>query len=71
MGVDVVDRGGGAMEVRLYGEGRDLRKRVIIPSFNRDGLAERIEIRSSDWPPYTLRLRLIESEAISPGEVSD
>ncbi|OHE31349.1 MAG: hypothetical protein A3J94_04305 [Syntrophus sp. RIFOXYC2_FULL_54_9] len=71
MGVDVVDRGGGAMEVRLYGEGRDLRKRVVIPSFNRDGLAERIEIRSSDWPPYTLRLRLIESEAISPGEVSD
>ena len=65
--VDVLDRGGGAMEVRLYGEGQDLRKRVVIPSFNRDGLAERIEIRSSVWPSYTLRLRLIEGEAIHAG----
>jgi hypothetical protein len=69
MGVDVLDRGGGAMEVRLYGDGGDLRKRVVISSFNRDGLAERIEIRSSVWPSYTLRLRLIESEAILPDEV--
>ena len=36
---DVLDRGGGAMEVLLYGEGRDPRKRVVISSFNRDGLA--------------------------------
>jgi hypothetical protein len=69
MGVDVLDRGGGTMEVRLYGDGGDLRKRVVISSFNRDGLAERIEIRSSVWPSYTLRLRLIESEAILPDEV--
>lgn len=70
-GVDVLDRGGGAMEVRLYGEGQDLRKRVVIPSFNGDGLAERIEIRSSGWPSYTLHLRLIEGEAISPEELPD
>ncbi len=69
MGIDVLDKGGGAMEVRLYGDGYELRKRVVIPSFNRDGLAERIEIRSSGWPSYTLRLRLIEGEAIPPGGV--
>jgi hypothetical protein len=69
MRVDVLDRGGGAMEVSLYGDGRDLRKRVVIPSFNRDGLAERIEIRSNVWPSYTLRLRLIESEANPPEAV--
>jgi hypothetical protein len=69
--VDVLDRGGGTMEVRLYGDGQDLRKRVVISSFNRDGLAERIEIRSSVWPSYTLRLRLIESEAVPPEEVPD
>lgn len=68
-GVDVLDRGGGAMEVRLYGEGRDLRKKVVISSFNRDGLAERIEIRCSVWPSYTLHLRLIEGEAIPPEDV--
>lgn len=66
MWVDVLDRGGGAMEVRLYGDGGGLRKRVVIPSFNRDGLAERIEIRSGVWPSYTLHLRLIEGEAIPP-----
>jgi len=69
MEVDVLDRGGGAMEVHLYGDGQDLRKRVVIPSFNRDGLAERIEIRSSVWPSYTLHLRLIEGEAIPPGDL--
>jgi hypothetical protein len=67
--VDVLDRGGGAMEVRLYGDGKDLRKRVVISSFNRDGLAERIEIRSGVWPSYTLHLRLIEGEAIPPEEI--
>lgn len=67
--VDVLDKGGGAMEVLLYDEGQALRKRVVISSFNRDGLAERIEIRSSVWPSYTLHLRLIEGEAIPPGEV--
>jgi len=69
--IDVLDRGGGAMEVRLYGDGQELRKRVVIPSFNRDGLAERIEIRSGVLPSYTLRLRLIESEAIPPEELPE
>lgn len=66
--VDVLNKEGGAMEIRLYGEGEELRKRVVIPSFNRDGLAERIEIRSDAWPSYTLHLQLIESEAIAPQE---
>jgi hypothetical protein len=69
--MDFLDRGGGAMEVCLYGDGQDLRKRIVIPSFNNDGLAERIEIRSSDWPSYTLHLKLIEGEAIPPEEVPD
>ncbi|MBM4315267.1 MAG: hypothetical protein FJ122_15305 [Deltaproteobacteria bacterium] len=68
MGVDVMVRGDGATEVRRYGDGGALRKRAVIFSFNRDGLAERIEIRSGVWPPYTLRLKLIESEAIPPEE---
>jgi hypothetical protein len=70
-GVDVLDKGGGAMEVLLYGEGQEPRKRVVIPSFNHDGLAERIEIRSSVWPSYTLHLKLIEGEAIPPEEAPD
>lgn len=62
--VDVSAAASGMIEIRLYGEGGELRKRVTIPSFNHDGLAERIEIRSGVWPPYTLHLRLIESEAL-------
>jgi hypothetical protein len=62
--VDVLERGDGVMEVRLYGEGQGVRKRVVIHPVNRDGLAERIEIRSSVWPSYTLHLKLIEGEAI-------
>jgi hypothetical protein len=30
----------------------------------RPGLAETLEIRGGGWPPYTLRLRLLESEAL-------
>jgi hypothetical protein len=62
--VDITAADSGMMEIRLYGEGRELRKRITIPSFNRDGLAERIEIQREIWPPYTLQLRLIESEAL-------
>ena len=62
--VDVSTVGNGIVEIRLYAEGGGLRKRVTIPSFNRDGLAERIEIRSEAWPSYTLHLRLIEGEAL-------
>ena len=68
MGVDVLVRGDGVTEVLRYGDGGGLRKRAVISSFNRDGLAERIELRSGAWPFYTLRLRLIEGEAIPPGE---
>ena len=66
--VDVSTAGNGSVEIRLYEEGGELRKRVAIPLFNRDGLAERIEIRSAAWPSYTLHLRLIESEAMMPEE---
>lgn len=62
--VDVSAADNGMIEIRLYEEGGELRKRVTIPSFNHDGLAERIEIRKEIWPPYTLHLRLIESEAL-------
>ncbi|MEW6333310.1 MAG: hypothetical protein AB1558_03510 [Thermodesulfobacteriota bacterium] len=65
--VDVLNRADGAVEVRLYGQGDELQKSVLIPSFNRDGLAERIEIRRRLWPSYTLRLRLIEEDAGPPG----
>ena len=64
--MDVSTAGNGTVEIRLYGKGGGLRKRVTIPSFNRDGLAERIEIRSEAWPSYTLHLRLIEGETIAP-----
>ncbi|MBA4421651.1 MAG: hypothetical protein C0390_00970 [Syntrophus sp. (in: bacteria)] len=63
--VDVLNEEGGAIGIRLYGKGGELRKRVIISSFNPDGLAERIEIRSGIWPLYTLHLRLIDFEAIA------
>ncbi|MDP1992797.1 MAG: hypothetical protein Q8K00_17435 [Syntrophales bacterium] len=66
--MDVSTAGNGSVEIRLYEEGGEIRKRVTIPSFNRDGLAERIEIRSGVWPSYTLHLRLIEGEAIKPEE---
>jgi hypothetical protein len=35
----------------------------MAPS-QRPGLADALEIRGSGWPPYTLRLRLLESEAL-------
>jgi hypothetical protein len=63
--VDVLKAGGGAMGIRLYDAGQELRKTVIIPSFNDAGLAEQLEIRSGGGPSYTLRLRLIEGEAIA------
>lgn len=64
--VDVLAAQGGVMEIRLYGAGQELLKRVTIPSLERPGLAEELEIRGSGWPSYTLRLRLLESEAIEP-----
>ncbi len=62
--VDVLKGEGGAVEIRLYGAGQELLKRVKIPFLGRPGLADELEIRGEGWSPYTLRLRLIEAEAI-------
>jgi hypothetical protein len=63
--VDVLKKDrGGAMEIRLYGAGQELLKRVKITTPERPGLADELEIRGIRWPSYTLRLRLLESEAI-------
>ena len=53
----------GAMEVRLYGTGQEVLKRVKMARPQLPGLAETLEIRGG-WPPYTLRLRLLESETL-------
>jgi hypothetical protein len=62
--VDVLKGEGGAAEIRLYGTGQELLKRVKIPFLEKPGLAEELEIRGESWPSYGLRLRLIEAEAI-------
>jgi hypothetical protein len=62
--VDVLKDEGGAREIRLYGTGQELLKRVKILILERRGLADELEIRGEGWPSYTLRLRLIESEAV-------
>jgi hypothetical protein len=63
--VDVLKDEGGVREIRLYGTGQELLKRVKIPILERPGLADELEIRGYGWPSsYTLRLRLIESEEI-------
>jgi hypothetical protein len=61
--VEVVTMENGGMGIRLYGAGQELLKRVKIAVPGRPGLAETLEIRGG-WPPYTLRLRLLESEAL-------
>lgn len=53
----------GDMAIRLYGAGQELLKRVKMVRPEWPGLAETLEIRGG-WPPYTLRLRLLESEAL-------
>ena len=62
--VDVLTAEDGAMEIRLYGAGQELRKKVIIPHLERPGLADELEIRGAGWPSYSLHLRLIEAEAV-------
>ncbi len=62
--VDVLKDEGGAREIRLYGAGQELLKRVKIPFLGRPGLADELEIRGEGWSPYALRLRLIEAEEI-------
>jgi len=64
--VEVMTLRGGDMEIRLYGAGQELLKKVTIAPPQRPGLAETIEIRGV-WPPYTLNLRLLESEALDNG----
>jgi len=62
--VDVLKDKGGVREIRLYGTGQELLKRVKISILERPGLADELEIKGCGWPSYTLRLRLIESEAV-------
>lgn len=65
--VDVIKSEDGAMEIRLYGAGQELRKKVSIPHLERPGLAEELEIRGTAWwPSYGLRMRLIEAEPVGP-----
>jgi hypothetical protein len=62
--VDLLKDEGGVREIRLYGTGQELLKRVKIPFLERPGLADELEIRGCGWPCYALRLRLIEAEEI-------
>lgn len=66
--VEVLTFKDGVMAIRLYGTGQELLKRVKMPSPERPGLADTLEIQSSGWPSYTLRLRLLESEALATTE---
>jgi len=66
--VDVLRPAGDAAEVRLYGTGQGLRKRVRIESWNGSGPAGTLEIESRAWPSYTLRLKLVEQERLETGE---
>jgi len=61
--VEVITLPDGAIEIRLYGTGREVLKRVTMIHPQRPGLADALEIRNG-WPPYTLRLRLLESEVL-------
>ena len=62
--VDVLRTGGDAAEVRLYGTGQGLRKRVRIGAWSGSGPAGTLEIESRAWPPYALHLRLLEQERL-------
>jgi hypothetical protein len=62
--VDVRTAQEGDLEIRLYGTGQELRKKVIIPHPVSHVLAEELEIRGVAWPSYSLHLRLIEAEAV-------
>jgi hypothetical protein len=61
--VEVATHRDGTVEVRLYGAGHEVQKRVKMAPPQSPGLAETVEIRGG-WPSYTLRLRLLESEAV-------
>ena len=61
--VEVMTFRDGAIGIRLYGTGQEVLKRIKMALPQRPGLADTLEIRGG-WPPYTLRLRLLESEAL-------
>ena len=61
--VEVMTGGDGIAWIRLYDAEGALRKSVSASRLEKAGLAETLEI-DSNWPPYTLRLRLLESEAL-------
>jgi hypothetical protein len=61
--VEVTTQRDGIVRLRLYGAGQEIQKRVTMAPPQSPGLAETVEIRGG-WPPYTLRLRLLESEAL-------
>lgn len=67
--VDVLRTGGDTAEVRLYGTGQGLRKRVKIGSWSGPGPAGTIEIESRTWPSYALHLRLLEQEHLETEKV--
>lgn len=62
--VEVLTLESGVMEIRLYGTGQEVLKRVRMAPPERPGLTDALEIESRGWPSYTLRLRLVESEAL-------
>ena len=62
--VDVMSGESGALEIRLYGSGKELKKRVSIPRVEKPGLADELEIQGAGWPSYRLHLRLIEAERV-------
>ncbi len=68
--VDVLRPGGGAAEVRLYGTGQGLRKRVKIGPGSGSGPAGTLEIESRAWPSYSLQLRLLEQERLETEKAS-
>jgi len=61
--VEIMTPREGAMEIRLYGTGGEVLKRVTMVPPQRPGLADALTIRGG-WPPYTLRLRLLENETL-------
>lgn len=61
---DLFGSGEDQMEFRLYDAGGDQQKSATFSSFNAEGLAGVVEIRSES-PSYRLRLRLLESEPMA------
>lgn len=62
--VEVLTKEDGGTIIRLYNAGHALLKTVTTSLPEKPGLAETLEIRGG-WPPYLLRLRLLESDALN------